>query len=139
MNDRNQRLNCRYVSGVQILRPRKMETSTQTSFSEDADRNQWDHSKQEEIFHMINDEFKHLSLDQMQRPQPSEAWNESDKEHEHYDTVVRCFVKRNPCPMEMSARVDKTSRVLFPLSFLVYNIAYWLTYYHGIRVLPHRL
>lgn len=88
---------------------------------------------------MINDDFKHLSLDQIQRPLPMEAWDESDKDHAHYDTVVRCFVRKNSCPMEMSAKVDKASRILFPLSFLLYNVAYWVTYYYGIKILPNRL
>ena len=132
-------LNCRYVSGVQILRPRKTDTSTQTSFNEDTNRNQKNNMEQEEKFHMINDEFRHLSLDEIQRPLPMEAWDESDQEHAHYDTVVRCLVKKNSCPMETSARVDKASRILFPLSFLLYNVAYWVTYYHGIKILPYRL
>lgn len=127
------------MSGVQILRPRKTDTSTQTSFSEDGNRNKWDANEQEEIFHIVSDEFKHLSLDQMQRPLPQEAWEENDEGYAHYDTVVRCFVKKNSCPVEMSTRVDKASRVLFPLSFLLYNIAYWVTYYYGIRVLPYRI
>lgn len=129
---------CSYVSGVQILRPKKKETGTQTH-NEDANLNNWEAEEQEEIFHMIKDEYRHLSLDH-ERPQFSTGtWVEEDKEHAHYDTVVRCFVKRNSCPMELSARVDKASRVLFPLSFLLYNIAYWVTYYYGITILPYRI
>ncbi|XP_078347208.1 gamma-aminobutyric acid receptor subunit gamma-4-like isoform X3 [Oculina patagonica] len=131
-------LNCRYVSGVQILRPRKEEIGTQAN-NEDANRNQWEADEHEEIFHMIKDEYKHLSLDQVRPPFPTEAWAEGNKESAHYDTVVRCFVKRNSCPMNISTKVDKASRVLFPLTFVVYNIAYWVTYYHGIKVLPYRL
>lgn len=138
-NNEGTGLNCRYVTGVQILRPRKMETSTQTSLNEDAYRNQWNNSRQEEIFLKNNDEFKHLSLDQLQRPLPQEAWEESGDDHAHYDTVVRCFVKKNSCLGDMSTRVDKASRILFPLSFMLYNIFYWVSYYNGIEILPYRL
>lgn len=131
-------VNCSYVSGVQILRPKKKETGTQTH-NEDANWNKWDAEEQEEISHMIKDEYRQLNLEHV-RPQFSTGtWIEEDKEHAHYDTVVRCFVKRNSCPMELSARVDKASRVLFPLSFLLYNIAYWVTYYYGITILPYRI
>ena len=131
-------LNCRYVSGVQILRPRKAETGTQTN-NEEPSRNQFDTDDQEETFHMIKDEYKHLSLDQMRPPFPTEAWSEENRECAHYDTVVRCFVRRNSCQTELSAKVDKASRVLFPLTFLLYNIAYWVTYYIGIKVLPYKI
>lgn len=131
-------VNCSYVSGVQILRPKKKETGTQTH-NEDANWNKWDAEEQEEISHMIKDEYRQLRLEHV-RPQFSTGtWIEEDKEHAHYDTVVRCFVERNSCPMELSARVDKASRVLFPLSFLLYNIAYWVTYYYGITILPYRI
>lgn len=133
-------LNCRYVSGVQILRPKKADTGTQTH-NGDGNRNQWETNEQEEIFQMIKDEYKHLSLDQMRPSLPEDPWIDRDKEntHAHYDTVVRCFVKRNSCPMELSAKVDKASRILFPLTFLLYNIAYWVTYLHNIKILPYRL
>lgn len=131
-------LNCRYVSGVQILRPKKTETGTQTN-NKDSNRNQWETYEHEEIFQMAKDEYRHLSLDQLRPHFPTGTWVEENKEHDHYDTVVRCFVKRNSCPMELSARVDKASRILFPLTFLLYNIAYWVTYYHGITVLPYRI
>ena len=134
-------MNCRYVSGVQIIRPKKADIGTQT-YNEDAlNRNhlQETDEHEEEIFQMIRDEYKHLSLGQLRPPFQTEAWVERNNEQAHYDTVVRCFVKKNSCPMELSAKVDKASRVLFPLTFLLYNIAYWLTYYHGIRVLPYRI
>ncbi|XP_068716703.1 gamma-aminobutyric acid receptor subunit beta-1-like [Montipora capricornis] len=132
---------CRYVTGFQILRPKKTDTSTQTACIEDGARNQWDSNNQaqEGVLNLINDEFNPLSLDQIQRPRSSDDGNESDIEHEHYDTVVRCFVRRNPCPVEMSARVDKASRILFPLTFFLYNVAYWLFYYHGITIFPRTL
>lgn len=125
------------MSGVQILRPKKTDTATQTSNNEDL-RNVDD---LEQAYDMTQEKYKHLSLDQMQRPLPMETGtlSESDNESMHYDTVVRCFVKRNSCPMESSAKVDKASRVLFPLSFVIYNIAYWLTYYYEIRILSKRI
>lgn len=131
-------VNCSYVSGVQVLRPKKKETGTQTN-NEEANWNKWEAEEHEEMFHMIKDEYKHLSLDHVRPHFSTGTWIEEDKEHAHYDTVVRCFVKRNSCPMELSARVDKASRVLFPLSFLLYNIAYWVTYYYGITILPYRI
>ena len=91
---------------------------------------------------MIRDEYRHLSLGEMRPPLPDEAWVEMDQENTqaHYDTVVRCFFnKRNSRPMELSAKVDKASRVLFPLTFLLYNVAYWVTYFHGTNVLPYRI
>lgn len=93
----------------------------------------------EQACDITQEKYNHLSLDQMERPLPMETLIESDQESMHYDTVVRCFVKRNSCPMEPSAKVDKASRVLFPLTFLVYNIAYWLTYYYEIRILSKRI
>ena len=131
-------LNCSYVSGVQILRPKKKETGTQTS-TEDANSNKWDTEEHEEIFHMLKDEYRHLSLDHVRPHFSAGTWVEENKEHAHYDTVVRCFLKRNSCPTELSARVDKACRILFPLSFLLYNTAYWVTYYYGITVLPYRV
>ena len=125
------------MSGVQILRSKKTDTATQTSNNEDL----WNVDDLEQACDMTPEKYKHLSLDQMQRPLPMETGtlSESDNESMHYDTVVRCFVKRNSCPMESSAKVDKASRVLFPLSFVMYNIAYWLTYYYEIRILSKRI
>ncbi|CAH3143615.1 unnamed protein product, partial [Porites lobata] len=128
-------LNFRYVSGVQILRSKKTDTATQTTNSGDF----WNVDDHEQACDITQEKYKHLSLDQMERPLPMETLIESDQESMHYDTVVRCFVKRNSCPMEPSAKVDKASRVLFPLTFLVYNIAYWLTYYYEIRILSKRI
>ena len=110
------RLNFRYVSGVQVFRSKKTDTSTQTSYNEEANEDQWNNAEQDQMFHMMNDELKHLSLDQMQRPLP-ETWDESDKEHAHFDTIVRCFVKRNSCPTELSAKVDKISVYYFLCRF----------------------
>lgn len=135
-------LNCRYVSGVQILRPRKADTGTQTNNEGGNRLNHWESNEHSELFHMIRDEYRHLSLGEMRPPLPDEAWVEMDKENTqaHYDTVVRCFFnKRNSRPMELSAKVDKASRVLFPLTFLLYNVAYWVTYFHGTNVLPYRI
>ncbi|KAM7427139.1 hypothetical protein ABFA07_021676 [Porites harrisoni] len=128
-------LNFRYLSGVQILRPKKTDTASQTTNSGDF----WNVDDHEQACDITQEKYKHLSLDQMQRPLPMETLIESDQESMHYDTVVRCLVKRNSCPMEPSAKVDKASRVLFPLTFLVYNIAYWLTYYYEIRILSKRI
>lgn len=137
-NEKNTRGNTQRTKANKVFRSKKTDTSTQTSYNEEANEDQWNNAEQDQMFHMMNDELKHLSLDQMQRPLP-ETWDESDKEHAHFDTIVRCFVKRNSCPIELSAKVDKISRLLFPLSFLLYNIAYWLTYYLGIRILPYRI
>jgi len=35
---------------------------------------------------------------------------------------------RSPHPMEKAKRIDVTSRVLFPLIFAIFNVAYWTTY-----------
>lgn len=129
---------CPYVTGVQILRPKKTDSSTQTSCMEDGNGHQWDTSEhvQEEMLHVMNDEFNDFTLDQTQRSRPSEDWEGSDIEHAHYDTVVRCFVKKNSRPVEMATRVDKASRVLFPLTFFLYNVGYWMTYYYIITIFP---
>ena len=108
---------------------------------EDENGHQWDTSEhlQGQMLHVMNDEFNDFILDQTQRSRPSEDWEESEIEHAHYDTVVRCFVKKNSRPVEMATLVDKASRVLFPLTFFLYNVAYWLTYYHGITIFPRVL
>jgi len=36
----------------------------------------------------------------------------------------------------LSDKIDITSRYLFPISFLVFNICYWFVYVYDIRVLP---
>jgi len=33
-----------------------------------------------------------------------------------------------PRPVEHASTIDKLSRVLFPCSFLAFNLAYWLIY-----------
>ena len=36
----------------------------------------------------------------------------------------------------LSDKIDLTSRYLFPISFLLFNVFYWLAYVYDIRILP---
>ena len=36
----------------------------------------------------------------------------------------------------LSDKIDLTSRYLFPISFLLFNVFYWLAYVYDIRFLP---
>ena len=38
--------------------------------------------------------------------------------------------------ISLSDRIDITSRYLFPIAFLLFNIFYWFAYVYDIRVLP---
>ena len=135
-------LRYRYVPGVQIYRPKK--TNSGQSYHEDVsdqNQNQAEEEEQDQASQMSAQEYNHsgLELNQMSPPSATESCVESGNDHGDHDTIVHCLVKRMSCPMELSTKVDHASRILFPLTFTLYNVAYWMSYLYGISILPNKL
>lgn len=113
-NNQRKLHNGRLPSGLLAYRAKKFNKATQT-----------DKQAEELSMNEIEGGVKRCSI----HTPPKEAWGKSGVQRS--DTLVRCLVKAGTT--EMYVKVDWASRVLFPLSFGLFNVSYWYALVNGIQ------